>query len=176
MELSIVSDLYESPFFPLGPSPKLKMIAIAEDDLYSSFEYDIVGPKARKYLRKELLDLGFSSKGSREFIHRDTNLKIRFPKPQGVLGAHPCDLIRSELDQADAWIVVTPTECILTLFAVDNDKSRVTKDELLEFVFKFPSPLYNDQLLLLSTWNFKCVGTSTSHFVVFRPSDLLYFT
>jgi hypothetical protein len=135
-----IEELLGNNKFDMSPSPALSLLVVTGDDYFLSFEYDVIGPKARRFLRNFLVEQGFSSKGSREFSHSSYNYNLRIPKPQGVLGASPIDLVVTELNKNDGHLIlVTPTECVMTILELSEAQNiEINEKQWGDFVYRHP--------------------------------------
>ena len=95
-----------------APCTWLSAISIFVDEDYENYDYDIIGPRARRGIARVLQAHGFRRLTGRAFAEPKAG-RIEFPRPTRTLASDPVAELVTALDhQADA-VFATPTQILL---------------------------------------------------------------
>ncbi len=118
---------------PVGP---LRAVSIYTDDEYENYDLDVIGPRQRLRLVAALTDAGFEHVSGSELSHGE--IRLRFPRTVGILGADPIGPARAVVEQGDAIALLTPTQAALLLLAGIGAPASDVAQRLADLAFEQP--------------------------------------
>jgi hypothetical protein len=120
-----------------APIDPLRAVSIYTDDEYENYDLDVIGPRQRLKLIDALRAAGFEHVSGSELRHGD--LRLRFPRTVGILGADPVGPARSLVEEGGAIALLTPTQVALLLIGGAGDEAEGTAGQLLaDLAFEQP--------------------------------------
>ena len=123
-----------------APCPWLSAVSIFVDERYENYDYDIIGPRARRRIAEVLADHGFRQLSGRVFV--GSTGRIEFPRPTRSLASDPAAELESALDQAAGAVFATPTEVLLATWRREGPElSAERKENLVDLVREQPANL-----------------------------------
>jgi hypothetical protein len=122
------------------PCPWLGAVSIFVDEFYENFDYDLIGPKARRAIARSLEGAGFRQRTGRSF-EGDPG-RVEFPKPSRTLSSDPSGELEAILGRPDTVALATPTQILLTTWRQNRPTLSAERlFDLRELVFHQPANL-----------------------------------
>ena len=123
-----------------APCAWLSAISIFVDEDYENFDYDIIGPRARKTVARVLGKHGFRQASGRVFESRDA--RIEFPHPTRSLASDPAAELEAILERGTAAAFATPTQVLLATWRREGPRlSDARQEDLIALVREQPANL-----------------------------------
>jgi hypothetical protein len=123
-----------------APCPWLSAISIFVDEHYENYDYDIIGPRARREISRVLLDHGFRQIRGRVFEGRSGRLE--FPHPTRSLASDPAAELEAVLDRGTGAVFATPTQVLLTTWRREGPQlSPARQTDLVDLIREQPANL-----------------------------------
>lgn len=123
-----------------APCDWLAAISIFVDEHYENYDYDLIGPRARRRISQVLVDRGFRQLNGRVFEGPEG--RIEFPRTTRTLASDPARELELVVDQAIGAAFATPTQVLLTTWRREGPRLPATRQsDLVELVREQPANL-----------------------------------
>jgi hypothetical protein len=123
-----------------APCAWLSAVSIFVDEEYENYDYDIIGPRARKTVARVLGEHGFRQVSGRVFESHDT--RFEFPHPTRSLASDPAAELEAIVERGTAAAFATPTQVLLATWRREGPRlSDARQEDLLALVREQPANL-----------------------------------
>lgn len=123
-----------------APCPWLSSISIFVDERYENYDYDIIGPQARRRIARVLVEHDFQRLSGRVF--EGPLGRIEFPRPTRSLATDPSEEFERVIDRAVGATFATPTQILLTTWRREGPEIAPSRQQdLLKLVREQPANL-----------------------------------
>jgi hypothetical protein len=122
------------------PCPWLSAISIFVDEEYENYDYDMIGPRARRSVI-DILSAGGYRLASGNVLAGPFG-RLEFPRPTRALGADPAAEFERVIDGPADVGFGTPTQILLATWRLEGPElSPKRRDDLLALVYEQPANL-----------------------------------
>jgi len=123
-----------------APCGWLSAISIFVDERYENYDYDLIGPRARRRISQVLQDHGLRQLNGRVF--ESAKGRVEFPRPSRTLATDPAEEFERVLDRGSAIAFATPTQVLLTTWRREGPRlPEARQSDLVELVREQPANL-----------------------------------
>jgi hypothetical protein len=123
-----------------APCPWLSAISVFVDEEYENYDYDVIGPRARKRIREVLVEHDYRQISGRVF--EGPQGRIEFPRPTRSLASDPAAELEGVVERAASAVFTTPTQVLLATWRREGPRlSPARQEDLVALVHEQPANL-----------------------------------
>lgn len=159
-------ELFKDTLYPFARLPNPDVITVYDGDHYNDWDYEILGPGARKFIRQTLKKAGYKTVGSRYFMDPSSTWRFFIPKPMNTLGGDIVSNLDVQNEAESGTMILNPTEGMLMLLSLQKYQDLHLKAvDLQNFVRTHPVNIQKIIKMKVDTPNFKIFLSARDHIV-----------